>query len=972
MKRHRNSAFLLVLAAFAWLARAPAEATTYVMVEDPDLADQAPLIVEVTVEAVASASLEDRVATDYQMSVDRVLKGFLPGSSIIVRVAGGRAADGRELILHGAPRFREGGRALLFLRPRSDGTFGILHFLLGAFHVAPGPDGDLALRNLAGSQQVTQDGRLVAATPTARSLDAFRRWLEDRGAGVERAVDYLVDLPQDELSSIAEAYTLIDVASLPVRWTQFDSGGRVTFRLHEDGQPGLADKGVSAFKGALRAWSDAPGTPVELVYGGETGRTGGLTNNDNTNAILFDDPNDNETFDAPFSCATGGIVAAGGPWANPLARITWKGEGFRQASEGDIVTNKGISCWISRNARAPEVFTHELGHTLGLGHSCGDDEAGPCNTTKKNQAVMRATAHGDNRGADVREDDLDGLCFLYSPSGICEIGGGGGGGGGGTPPAAPSGLTAQALSATQAQLTWQDNASDETQFQVERSTGGTFSRIATLGANVTSYLDSGLFGNTAYLYRVRARNDDGSSAWSNTATVNTPSAEPPPARPDDLTAETQSATRVRLTWRDNANNETGYEVQVSTGTTFVSAATVGAGLTSANVNGLTQYTPYTFRVRALGNGGTSAFSNEAAALTHPADDSTPTAPSGLVAVPQSPTEVLLSWIDNADNELGYEVETAGAEGGTGGGAIEVLPGKNVSGITLSGLQAGIGYTFRVRAQGVNDLSAAAEATATITAAGSTCLAGAETGCQLGSRFKVEVQWRNQRNGEQGKGGAEALTDRSSTFWFFNAANTELIVKTLDGSANNGNYWVFYGALTDVEYWLTVSDTVSGQIASYHNQPFNICGGADTKAIANASSAVSWQEPSSTPLSVETASDQTASDGTACGGVAGDLCLLGNRFRVEVEWTKLSGQQGVGTAIPDSDRTGYFWFFNADNTELVVKMLDGRSNNGKFWFFYGALSNVHYEITVTDTQTGAAQTYVNGQGNLCGRADINAF
>jgi hypothetical protein len=54
------------------------------------------------------------------------------------------------------------------------------------------------------------------------------------------------------------------------------------------------------------------------------------------------------------------------------------------------------------------------------------------------------------------------------------------------------------------------------------------------------------------------------------------------------------------------------------------------------------------------------------------------------------------------------------------------------------------------------------------------------------------------------------------------------------------------------------------------------------------------------------------------------------------------------------------------------LLDGRGVNGRFWFFYGALSDVEYQITVTDTVTGAARTYQNQSGNLCGGADIEAL
>jgi len=111
----------------------------------------------------------------------------------------------------------------------------------------------------------------------------------------------------------------------------------------------------------------------------------------------------------------------------------------------------------------------------------------------------------------------------------------------------------------------------------------------------------------------------------------------------------------------------------------------------------------------------------------------------------------------------------------------------------------------------------------------------------------------------------------------------------------------------------------------------------------------------------------------CTPGTGNLCLNAARFRVQVDWRVPSqGTSGTGRAVGMSGDTGNFWFFNILNTELVVKVLDGRTINGKFWFFYAALSDVEYTITVTDTVRGAVKTYFNPQGVLASVADTSAF
>ena len=71
-------------------------------------------------------------------------------------------------------------------------------------------------------------------------------------------------------------------------------------------------------------------------------------------------------------------------------------------------------------------------------------------------------------------------------------------------------------------------------------------------------------------------------------------------------------------------------------------------------------------------------------------------------------------------------------------------------------------------------------------------------------------------------------------------------------------------------------------------------------------------------------------------------------------------------------SGAFWFFNPTNYEMLLKMIDGRVVNGRFWFFGGMLTNVSFTITIVDTVTGAVRTYSSVQGNVAVFQDVSAF
>jgi hypothetical protein len=113
----------------------------------------------------------------------------------------------------------------------------------------------------------------------------------------------------------------------------------------------------------------------------------------------------------------------------------------------------------------------------------------------------------------------------------------------------------------------------------------------------------------------------------------------------------------------------------------------------------------------------------------------------------------------------------------------------------------------------------------------------------------------------------------------------------------------------------------------------------------------------------------------CTATSTNLCLLDERFKVEVTWENFLGEIGQGEVVPfGSPDSGLFFFFDPDNWEMLVKMTDAcNSPFDSYWFFAAATTNVSYSIRVTDTQTGAFKQYFNPLGNAAAAiTDTSAF
>ena len=249
-----------------------------------------------------------------------------------------------------------------------------------------------------------------------------------------------------------------------------------------------------------------------------------------------------------------------------------------------------------------------------------------------------------------------------------------------------------------------------------------------------------------------------------------------------------------------------------------------------------------------------------------------------------------------------------------------------------------------------------------------CVPAAGRLCLHGGRFEVSAELRDPLAGGAAKPAiAVPDSDESGFFWFFAPDNLELVVKLLDGRSANGHFWVFFGALSDVEFTVTVADRATGAVKTYRNPRGTFCGQADTAAFPDPGEAAAPSHPVRPPPVLAGA----AATGSCIPGPSA-LCLRDGRFRVEARWKDHNGLEGTATAVPRTGESGSFWFFSPGNTELVVKVLDGTPVNGKLWVFYGALSDVEYWLTVTDTATDAAKTWHNPPGSYCGRGDTSGL
>lgn len=216
---------------------------------------------------------------------------------------------------------------------------------------------------------------------------------------------------------------------------------------------------------------------------------------------------------------------------------------------------------------------------------------------------------------------------------------------------APSVLNTTAARSNQVNLSWTDNSNSEQLFRLQRSptgSNGSWTDLATVGPNVTTFADTTAVGNTTYYYQIRAENAFSNSAYSTAAAITTP-----PTEPSNLTATVASGTQINLTWSDNATGESGFHLdrKASLGGAWqATGANIGANSTSYNDTSLSAGTIYYYRIRAFSASGDSANSNEVSGITISSQVVTSISDTGDNTVPGSLSKALNAAANNVSDK----------------------------------------------------------------------------------------------------------------------------------------------------------------------------------------------------------------------------------------------------------------------------------------------------------------------------------
>lgn len=264
-------------------------------------------------------------------------------------------------------------------------------------------------------------------------------------------------------------------------------------------------------------------------------------------------------------------------------------------------------------------------------------------------------------------------------------------------------------------------------------------------------LDTTALPNGPHTIHAVAFDAAGNSSRSGTVTLTFDN--PSPAAPEGLSATATSTSQISLSWRDQADNESGFKLERSTSSSFLSVTTINLAdnTTSFVDSGLAASTLYYYRVKAVSaNWGDSDYSAIVSAQTQE-NLTPPNAPSNLsVSSGGSSSSMSLAWKDNSDNETIFKIERGPAFSGPWTQVATVVAGT--TSYRDNGLSSASFYVYRVRASNTIADSSYSNMSGDSTRAGSTPTLPAAPGSLTAvaiSASQINLSWIDHATDETG-------------------------------------------------------------------------------------------------------------------------------------------------------------------------------------------------------------------------------
>lgn len=407
-----------LLASIVCLSASLLSATSIIPVSDVQLYSRADVVVHGIVWS-NQTQLDGygRVETVTTVRPIEVVKGSL-GDDLVLHQVGGRLPDGRFVQIWGRPEYAPGSEVVVFAIARAEGDYQTAELLLGKFEVQHDEQfalfavPDLAIGSHPGvtlHQPILRtpgmdDGSDPAeereesfSDPGPRELTSFLAYLRSGAAGAYASVAVEGKLTPIEHPDAPPLEAVPESANSSSGLWRYNNGATAVWTLQ--GTANITGGGTAESQGAVSAWTNHPNSTINYTIGA------GSSNVMQLNALS-----------SPCGWSTcltgGGVIGCGGPSGG--GSNTWRGDTYTTITGGTVWLRSYCSFNGFDSITTQSVLTHELGHTLGLGHS--DQNVSPHDVCRGDEgaAIMYSTVqHRTTLGT----DDQDAIRWIYGDGG---------------------------------------------------------------------------------------------------------------------------------------------------------------------------------------------------------------------------------------------------------------------------------------------------------------------------------------------------------------------------------------------------------------------------------------------------------------------------------------------------------------------------------------------------------------------------